>query len=199
MQPDKRKTRNNIKGRKLGYARISTIDQNLALQIDALEQAGCDAIYKDHGVSGVKHDRPGLDKLLANIKPGDVLVVWKLDRLGRSLSHLIHTLQDLMERDISFCSLKDAIDTATAGGRLCFHIMGALAEFERDLISERTKAGMMAAKKRGVHIGRPRKLNDDDLAKAKTLLASGKDIAFIASLYEVHPSTLTRRLSELAP
>ena len=197
MRPNLEKERTVITGRKLGYARISTTDQNLALQIDALKLAGCDAIYKDHGISGVKRDRPGLDKLLADIKPGDVLVVWKLDRLGRSLSHLIYMLKGLMKRDVSFCSLKDAIDTTTAGGRLCFHIMGALAEFERDLISERTKAGMMAAQKRGVHIGRPRKLNQFDLKKAKTLLARGKDIRFVASLLDVHPSTLKRRLHDI--
>lgn len=194
MQPDKGKERKVIAGRKLGYARISTTDQTLALQIDALKSAGCDAIYKDHGISGVKRDRAGLDKLLAEIKAGDVLVVWKLDRLGRSLSHLIQTLQDLQERDISFRSLKDAIDTATAGGRLCFHIMGALAEFERDLISERTKAGMQAASKRGIHLGRPRKLTEAHLVKAKVLLSDGEDIASIANVFKVHPSTLTRRL-----
>ncbi len=193
------KERTIITGRKLGYARISTTDQNLALQIDALKLAGCDVIYKDHGISGVKRDRPGLDKLLVDIKPGDVLVVWKLDRLGRSLSHLIHTLKGLMKRDISFCSLKDAIDTTTAGGRLCFHIMGALAEFERDLISERTKAGMMAAQKRGVHIGRPRKLTSIHLSKAKTLLSQGENIVSIASIFSVHPSTLVRRLNEFDP
>lgn len=199
MQSDKGKERKVIAGRKLGYARISTTDQTLALQIDALKLAGCDAIYKDRGISGIIQDRVGLDKLLKEIQAGDVLVVWKLDRLGRSLSHLIQTLRDLQERGISFCSLKDAIDTTTAGGRLCFHIMGALAEFERDLISERTKAGMQAASKRGVHLGRPHKLTEEHLAKAKVLLSHGENIASIANVFKVHPSTLTRRLKLCDP
>ena len=142
-------------GRKIGYARVSTPEQCLDLQLNALRAAGCDRIFEDFGVTGAKTARPGLDQTLAALKPGDCLVVWKLDRLGRSPRHLTETLQSLADRDIGFRSLQDAIDTTTAGGRLYFHIMAALAEFERDLISERTKAGMAAAKQRGVHVGRP--------------------------------------------
>lgn len=147
-----------LDGRRIGYARVSTQEQTLNLQRDALHVAGCQMIFDDQGVSGAKANRPGLDAAFAALQPGDVLVVWKLDRLGRSLRHLIDTLRDLSDRGIGFYSIQDAIDTTTAGGRLYFHIMGALAEFERDLISERTKAGMAAAKARGVHVGRP-KLN----------------------------------------
>lgn len=142
-------------GRQIGYARVSTPEQCLDLQRDALTAAGCDRIFEDFGVTGAKAARPGLDQALTALEPGDCLVVWKLDRLGRSLRHLTETLQSLADRDIGFRSLQDAIDTTTAGGRLYFHIMAALAEFERDLISERTKAGMHAAKQRGVHVGRP--------------------------------------------
>ncbi len=142
-------------GRLIGYARVSTQDQTLDLQRDALRAAGCVEIFEDQGVSGVKEARTGLDAALASLEAGDCLVVWKLDRLGRSLRHLIDTLKALSDRGIGFRSIQDAIDTTTAGGRLYFHIMAALAEFERDLISERTKAGMAAAKARGVHVGRP--------------------------------------------
>ena len=142
---------------RIGYARISTIDQNLDLQLDALKAARCDAIYQDEGVSGAKAKRPGLDNALKTLKPGDQLVVWKLDRLGRSIRHLIDLTATLEEKGVGFRSLSDAIDTSTASGKLFFHITGAFAEFERNLISERTKAGMAAAKARGVKMGRPRK------------------------------------------
>lgn len=142
-------------GRQIGYARVSTPDQRLDLQRNALEAAGCLRIHEDQGLSGAKTVRPGLENALRALEPGDCLVVWKLDRLGRSLRDLTQTLQTLDERNIGFRSLQDAIDTTTAGGRLYFHILAALAEFERDLISERTKAGMAAAKARGVHVGRP--------------------------------------------
>ncbi len=183
------------KGKRIGYARISTTDQTLALQLDALDQVGCTRIYKDRGVSGAKIQRPGLDKALGSLKSGDVLVVWKLDRLGRSLPHLIQTLRNLMDRNIGFCSIQDAIDTATAGGRLYFHIMGALAEFETDLISERTKAGMEAARKRGVHIGRPRKLSSSDITQAQFMLREHKGIQTIAGKFNVHPRTIERALN----
>ena len=145
----------------IGYARISTIDQNLDLQIDALTEEGCEKIYRDEGVSGAKTKRPGLQKALKALKPNDVLVVWKLDRLGRSMRHLIEITSTLEEKQIGFCSLSDAIDTSTPGGKLYFHLMGAFAEFERNLISERTKAGMAAAKARGVRIGRPKKHTEE--------------------------------------
>lgn len=124
---------------KIGYARVSTDDQSLGLQRDALRVAACDVIYEDHGVSGAISARPGLSKALRKVRTGDTLVTWKLDRLGRSLAHLITLTVDLEERGVSFVSLSEAIDTRTASGRLLFHVMGALAEFERSLIGERTR------------------------------------------------------------
>lgn len=141
----------------IGYARISTTDQSLDLQMDALRKAGCSVIFEDAGISGAKSKRPGLDKVLKRLNQGDVLVVWKLDRLGRSMRHLIELTSTFESKGIGFRSLSDAIDTSTPGGKLYFHLMGAIAEFERDLISERTKAGMAAAKARGIRMGRPRK------------------------------------------
>jgi DNA invertase Pin-like site-specific DNA recombinase len=128
---------------------VSTEEQNLDLQRRSLKAGGCALVFADCGMSGVARSRPQLDKALAGLKQGDVLVVWKLDRLGRSLPHLIEVVQTLGERGVGFQSMSEAIDTTTAGGRLVFHIMGALAEFERSLIAERTRAGMAAAKARG--------------------------------------------------
>lgn len=141
----------------IGYARVATDEQSVDLQIDALERVGCEHIFRDTGFSGVLRSRPALDEALACLRPGDTLVTWRLDRLGRSLSHLISLVSDLEKQGIAFKSLCDAIDTSTATGRLQFHLMGALAEFERSLISERTKAGMAAARMRGKRIGRPTK------------------------------------------
>ena len=141
----------------IGYARISTVDQNLDLQIDALKAAGCDIIFQDEGFSGARAKRPGLENALKRIGRDDVLVVWKLDRLGRSMRHLIELSASIEAKGAGLRSLSDAIDTSTAGGRLYFHLIGAFAEFERSLISERTRAGMAAAKARGVQMGRPRK------------------------------------------
>jgi DNA invertase Pin-like site-specific DNA recombinase len=138
----------------IGYARISTADQNLHLQKDALTAAGCTQICEDT-ISGAKTTRPGLEKALGMLREGDTLVVWKLDRLGRSLKHLIESVQALDSRGIGFKSLRDNIDTTTSGGKLLFHILGSLAEFERDLIRERTNAGLAAARARGRKGGRP--------------------------------------------
>jgi DNA invertase Pin-like site-specific DNA recombinase len=143
---------------KVGYARVSTDDQNLSLQVDALEAAGCQKICRDQ-VSGVKAERPGLQEALAYLRPGDTLVVWRLDRLGRSMKHLIDTVTLLEERGIGFQSLQESLDTTTSGGRLVFHIFGALAEFERNLIRERTQAGLQAARARGRKGGRRKKLD----------------------------------------
>ncbi len=143
---------------KVGYARVSTDDQNLSLQIDALEKAGCQKICRDQ-ISGVKTERPGLQEALAYLRPGDTLVVWRLDRLGRSMKHLIDTVTMLEERGIGLQSLQESIDTTTSGGRLVFHIFGALAEFERNLIRERTQAGLQAARARGRKGGRRSKLD----------------------------------------
>jgi DNA invertase Pin-like site-specific DNA recombinase len=139
----------------IGYARVSTAEQNLALQIDALTSAGCTQIYQDR-MSGSVSDRPELSRALQQLRPGDTLVTWKLDRLGRSLIHLLSLMRELQKAKVTFCSLSENIDTGTASGRLLFHVMGALAEFERSLISERTKAGMASAKLRGTRLGRPR-------------------------------------------
>ena len=143
---------------KIGYARISTSDQNLDLQRDALKSAGCEEIFQDVA-SGAKTARAGLDKALAYVRAGDTLVVWRLDRLGRSLSHLIKLVTELEERGIGFHSLQESINTSTSGGKLIFHMFGALAEFERNLIRERTQAGLKAARARGRNGGRPKALN----------------------------------------
>jgi DNA invertase Pin-like site-specific DNA recombinase len=141
----------------IGYARVSTHDQTLALQLDALKQVQCDKIFTDT-ISGTKTERPGLDEALSFIRPSDTLVVWRLDRLGRSLPHLIDTITALQERQIGFKSITENIDTTTSGGKLVFHIFGALAEFERDIIRERTQAGLIAARARGKVGGRPKAL-----------------------------------------
>lgn len=138
----------------IGYARISTNDQNLNLQRDALKTAGCTQICEDTA-SGANAARPGLEKALGMLREGDTLVVWKLDRLGRSLKHLIESVQTLDGRGVGFKSIQDNIDTTTPGGKLLFHILGSLAEFERDLIRERTNAGLAAARARGRKGGRP--------------------------------------------
>jgi len=143
---------------KLGYARVSTNEQDLSLQLDALKEIGCEKTYQDQ-VSGVKADRPGLQEALHYLRKGDTLVVWRLDRLGRSLKHLIETVNELEERGIGFLSLQESIDTTTSSGRLVFHIFGALAEFERNLIRERTQAGLEAARARGRKGGRPKSLD----------------------------------------
>ena len=146
-----------LRGEKVGYVRVSDKDQTENLQLDALKSAGCDIIYGDHGVSGAITKRTGLDELLSALKAGDTLMVWKLDRLGRSTLHLLSLLADLRARNIDFHIITQGIDTRTAVGRMVFGQLAVFAEFEREQISERTKAGMAAAKARGVHIGRPRK------------------------------------------
>jgi len=149
----------NSEGRRIGYARVSTVDQKLHMQLDALKAVNCDNIYQDHGVSGAKASRPGLDKLLANIQPGDTVVVFKLDRLGRSVLHLADLLVHFRNEGIHFCSLCEGINTTTPGGKLVYHLFSAFAEFQRDIIVENTREGMRAAKRRGSPIGRPRSLD----------------------------------------
>jgi len=153
---------------KIGYARVSTKEQNLDRQIDALQQAGCEKIFSEQ-ISGAKKERPELNMLLSQIRDGDQLVIDKLSRLGRSLKDLIQIVSDLEDRGVTFISLKDAIDTSSASGRLVFHIFASLAEFERDLISERTKAGLASAKARGRMGGRPKGLS---LEAQKTAMAA---------------------------
>jgi DNA invertase Pin-like site-specific DNA recombinase len=180
----------------IGYARVSTEDQNLDLQWRGLAAAGCAQIFEDQ-VSGAVVERPGLTQALKTAQPGDVLVVWKLDRLGRSLAHLIDVVRDLGQRGVDFRSLSESIDTTTAGGRLVFHMMGSLAEFERSLISERTKAGIAAAKARGAHVGRRRALTLERLAHARMLIANGESPSSVARSLEVGRSTLYRALSKI--
>jgi DNA invertase Pin-like site-specific DNA recombinase len=146
----------------IGYARVSTHDQTLHLQKDALEKAGCEQIFTDT-VSGTKAERKGLTAALSHLRAGDMLVVWRLDRLGRSLRHLIDTITALAERGVGFKSLQENIDTTTSGGKLVFHIFGALAEFEREIIRERTQAGLASARSRGKVGGRPRTLSPKEI------------------------------------
>lgn len=153
----------------IGYARVSTTDQNLDLQRDALNRAGCERIFEDQA-SGAKAKRPGLDRCLQAIEPGDTLIVWRLDRLARSLLKLLEMIQFLDKHDIGLKSLTEAIDTKTLTGKLVLHVMGAIAEFERGLIIERTNAGLQAAKERGQTFGRPMKVTPEKLDEAKRLI-----------------------------
>lgn len=188
-----------MSGMKIGYARVSTDEQSLDLQRDALAAAGCERVFEDQGVSGVAAKRPGLDQALAAVGSGDVLVVWRLDRLGRSLPHLIETVRQLGTKGTGFASVSEAIDTTTPGGTLIFHMMGALAQFERALIVERTKAGLAAAKKRGKAIGRPRKLTPEQIAHARDSIDAGLQTASgMAELLGVDHSTLWRAMRRSA-
>ncbi len=181
-------------GYKLGYARVSTSHQDEALQRDALTTAGCDRIFVDKA-SGKLESRPALDDLLAQVRRGDTVVVWRLDRLGRSLKHLIETVQDLEQRGVAFVSLTESIDTSTPGGRLVFHVFGALAEFERDLIRERTLAGLAAARARGRTGGRPTVWTPEKLRTARAMRASGDyDVAGIARVLGVSRASVYRAL-----
>jgi DNA invertase Pin-like site-specific DNA recombinase len=179
----------------IGYARVSTGEQTLDLQRDGLQLAGCGKIFEETA-SGAKAERFLLKEALAYARPGDTLVVWRLDRLGRSLRHLIETVTELEARGIGFKSLTEQIDTTTPGGRLVFHVFGALAEFERDLIRERTNAGLAAARSRGRKGGRPKKLADPKtLALAHKLYVEGQtDIAAICKMIGVSRATLYRYL-----
>ena len=154
----------------IGYARVSTTEQILNLQLDSLKQAGYTRIFKDH-ISGTKAERPGLHDAISHLRAGDTLVVWRLDRLGRSLRHLIDTITALEAQGIGFKSLQENIDTTTSGGKLIFHIFGSLAEFERDLIRERTQAGLEAARSRGRVGGRPKALSKSKAEMARRLYA----------------------------
>jgi len=181
--------------RKIGYARVSTNEQNLDLQRSALRAAGCVEIHADQGISGADFERPGLSQTLGCLEPGDMLVVWRLDRLGRSLIDLIKLVTDLGVRQVEFRSLSEAIDTSSPGGRLLFHLLAAMAEFERSLISERTRAGMVAARARGSRIGRRPAMTDDQRREARLVLANGSaSVEMIAKQHGIHPRTLLRTL-----
>src|SRR6267154_1954683 len=176
----------------IGYARVSTQDQTLNLQKDALEKIGCTKIFTDV-ISGATTERQGLDEALAYVREGDTLVVWRLDRLGRSLKHLIETITNLNNRKIGFKSITENIDTTTSGGKLIFHIFGALAEFERDIIRERTKAGLLAARARGRKGGQPKALNPKQAAIAQQLYdAKTTPITEICKTFNISRSTLYR-------
>jgi DNA invertase Pin-like site-specific DNA recombinase len=178
----------------VGYARVSTLDQNPALQIDALKVAGCERIFTEKA-SGAQRERPELKAALNYIRAGDTLVVWKLDRLARSMRQLIETVEDLQARGIELRSLTESIDTATPGGRLVFHIFGALAEFERAIIRERTSAGLQAARERGKKGGRPKTFGPKDLAAAKAMLADPAiRVEDVAARLKVSCATLYRHL-----
>jgi DNA invertase Pin-like site-specific DNA recombinase len=183
----------------VGYARVSTDEQKLDLQIQALEELGCNIIFKDQGKSGRNFDRAGLDAALERLQPGGTLVVWRLDRLGRSLIGLVTLIETLGKRQVHFRSVMENIDTNTSGGRLMFHMMAALAEFERSLISERTRAGIDAARASGKHVGRPKALTTEQKNKAHFALRhQGMSLQEVAGTMQVSTRTLQRALRPLS-
>ena len=177
---------------RIGYARVSTDDQTLDLQLDALKKAKCREIYQEQA-SGKNTTRPQLEACLKSLREGDTLIVWRLDRLGRSLGDLIRLTQDFKTRGVSFASLTEQIDTRSPTGQLVFHVFGALAEFERHLIRERTLAGLRSARARGRKGGRPRKLSVKDLKTVSAMLKSGDiSVSTVAEKFNVARSTLYR-------
>ncbi len=177
---------------KIGYERVSTIDQNLDLQTDALLKVGCEKIFTDMA-SGSVNCRKGLIDAIEFCRSGDSLFVWKLDRLGRSLRHLIDTVNKLQAKGVEFVSLQESVDTTTSGGKLIFHVFGALAEFEREMIRERTKAGIKAARAKGITAGRPKKLSGQQINIAKKLMDNKEtNIVEITKTMNVSRSTLYR-------
>ncbi|WP_312203806.1 recombinase family protein [Mixta calida] len=175
----------------IGYIRVSTNDQNTDLQRNALQSANCELIFEDR-ISGKKSDRPGLKKALRCLQEGDTLVVWKLDRLGRSMRHLVMLTEELREKGINFRSLTDSIDTSTPMGHFFFHVMGALAEMERELIVERTRAGLAAAREKGRIGGRRRIMTPEVVGRAERMLANGATLHQVALVLEVSVKTLYR-------
>jgi DNA invertase Pin-like site-specific DNA recombinase len=177
---------------KIGYARVSTIDQNLNLQIDALEKAGCEKIFTDTA-SGSLDTRKGLMDAIEFCRAGDSLIVWKLDRLGRSLRHLIETVNRLQAKEIGFVSLQESVDTTTSGGKLVFHVFAALAEFERELSRERTRAGVQSARSRGKFGGRPKKLSNKQIEMMQKLMKDpSNSIKEICATLKISRATLYR-------
>ncbi|CUT96582.1 MULTISPECIES: recombinase family protein [Staphylococcus] len=183
---------------KIGYARVSTGLQNLNLQEDQLNQYGCEKIFSDH-ISGSKSKRPGLDKAIEFARAGDTIVVWRLDRLGRNMEDLITLVNELNNRGVSFHSLEENItmDKSSSTGQLLFHLFAAFAEFERNLILERSSAGRIAARARGRYGGRPEKLNNKDLKLLKTLYDNGTPIKTIAEQWQVSRTTIYRYLNKI--
>jgi DNA invertase Pin-like site-specific DNA recombinase len=182
---------------RIGYARVSTDEQHLDLQLDALRIYGCDEVITDQGVSGARFDRPGLLEVLARLQPGDTLVVWRLDRLGRSISELVKLMAGFREQSIQFASLQESINTDSPTGMFMFHMIAALAEFERALIGERTRAGLVAARQRGRTLGRPHALDAARLRQAREWLQT-VPLCEVAQRLEVHPRTLQRYLRSSA-
>ena len=179
----------------IGYARVSTAEQDTALQTDALRKAGCERVFEDTA-SGVKSDRPGLTSALSYLRDGDVLAVWRLDRLGRSMPHLIDTIGTLEKRGVGFRSLTESIDTTTPGGRLIFHVFGALGQFERDLIRERTRAGLSAAAARGRKGGRKPVVTTEKLQRAREHIAHGLNVREAAARLKVGKTALYAALQD---
>lgn len=178
---------------KIGYARVSTSDQSTDAQVSALKDAGCDRVFVETA-SGAKADRRVLQEVLDYLRPTDVLVVFKLDRVARSLPHLLEIMEHLKKHDVGFSSLTEDINTTTPGGKLLFHLMAAISEFERDLIRERTMHGLKAAKAKGRIGGRPRRMTDDKLSAAQKLLADGMPVKDVAEAIAVSVPTLYRWL-----
>lgn len=177
---------------KIGYARVSTMEQNLDLQLQALKKAGCQKIYREK-VSGATRQRPEFQRMLDQIRVGDVIVVWKLDRLARSTRDLLETIETIQEAGAKFQSISEPwADTTTHAGKMIMTIFAGIAEFERDLIRERTGAGREAAKKRGVQFGRPRKLNPEQMQLVRRLLDEGKSVRDLAKTFDVHIATIYR-------
>lgn len=183
---------------KLGYARVSTGEQNLALQIDALKAAGAERIYEDKGISGSMVLKPAYGEMLRQARAGDEIMVWRLDRLGRSLPALIGELELLAGLDVGFRSLTEQIETVTPAGRLFFHMVGAFAQFERDVIRERTNAGLQSPRRAGKKLGRPALIGDEQWAHAKTLMAAPTNMgaAAVAKLLGVSRQAIYKRLDK---
>ena len=177
--------------RLVGYARVSTDEQTTRLQLDALKAAGCQRIFQDK-LGGALRSRPQMDRALADLRAGDTLIVWKLDRLGRSLRNLLEIAETLHERDVALRSLTEHIDTATAAGKMLYSVLGAVAQFERDVLRERTLAGIRAAQARGEHVGRPRALTASQVREARKLLERGENASHVARVMRVGRSTLYR-------
>ena len=177
---------------KIGYARVSTTDQNLDLQLAVLKEAGCGRIFQEK-ISGAKRNRPELQRLLDQLRPDDVVVVWKLDRLARSTQNLLELADQIKNAEASFCSLSEPwADTASPSGKMIMTVFAGISEFERDLIRERTGAGRAAAKERGVRFGRPEKMNEEQKLLAKRLLQEDKSVSEIARTFNVHKATIYR-------
>ena len=190
---------NPVGGYRIGYARVSTLEQDEALQRDALIAAGCQKVFVDKASGKLEH-RPALDAMIEQLRPGDSVTVWRLDRLGRSLRHLIDTVADLEARGVAFRSLTESIDTSTPGGKLTFHLFGALAEFERDLIRERTMAGLAAARARGRNGGRPTVWTPAKLEVARSMHRAGEhDVTTIARVVGVSRASVYRALTQGPP